>query len=175
MGVLSPNVRLLLLTLVVGATVQLVAGNDNLRVAYQWNQIDFEFPGGSGGDDRAEAIRTGAYVPENVIPVGLEVYKKRLFLTLPRWKPGIPASLAYININADHTAADPLKPLQAPRNQAPSDGRPTDRSTNNKPPALIVRPRCSTLLEPFYTNLLRSSAQQQQQQRFSLARPLGSG
>lgn len=71
-------------------------GNDNLRVAYQWNQIDFEFPSEA---DRAEAIRSGDYVAENVIPVGLEVYKKRLFVTLPRWKTGIPASLAYININ----------------------------------------------------------------------------
>lgn len=98
MGVLGPNV--LLLGMAFGmAMVTLVASNDNLRVAYQWNQIDYEFPGGN--DDRAEAIRSGAYVPQNVIPVGLEVYKKRLFLTLPRWKPGIPASLAYININGE--------------------------------------------------------------------------
>uniref|UniRef100_A0A8D7ZYI9 Protein yellow n=2 Tax=Culex pipiens TaxID=7175 RepID=A0A8D7ZYI9_CULPI len=107
MGVLGPNV--LLLGMAFGmAMVTLVASNDNLRVAYQWNQIDYEFPGGN--DDRAEAIRSGAYVPENVIPVGLEVYKKRLFLTLPRWKPGIPASLAYININDTTTQSPKLRP-----------------------------------------------------------------
>lgn len=107
MGVLGPNVRLLVMAIAFVA-IQLVAGNDNLRVAYQWNQIDYEFPGGS--DERAEAIRSGAFVPANVIPVGLEVYKKRLFLTLPRWKPGIPASLAYININDTTTQSPKLRP-----------------------------------------------------------------
>ncbi|XP_055641820.1 protein yellow [Toxorhynchites rutilus septentrionalis] len=84
-----------------------VSGNDNLRVAYQWNQIDFEFPSEA---ERQEAIRTGVYVPENVIPIGLEVYKKRLFVTLPRWKSGIPASLAYININDTTTKSPKLRP-----------------------------------------------------------------
>lgn len=107
MGVLGPNV-LLLLGMAFGMAMLLVECNDNLRVAYQWNQIDYEFPGGS--DDRTEAIRSGAYVPENVIPVGLEVYKKRLFLTLPRWKSGIPASLAYININDTTTQSPKLRP-----------------------------------------------------------------
>lgn len=73
-----------------------IVANDNLRVAYQWKEIDFEFPSET---ERQEAIASKSYIAENVIPVGLEVYKKRLFLTLPRWKEGIPASLAYININ----------------------------------------------------------------------------
>ncbi|XP_035775758.1 protein yellow-like [Anopheles albimanus] len=81
--------------------------NDNLRVAYQWNEIDFEF---SSDTEREEALASGRYIPENVIPVGLEVYKKRLFLTLPRWKQGIPASLAYINLNETTTQSPRLYP-----------------------------------------------------------------
>lgn len=69
--------------------------NDNLRVAYQWKQMDFNYPSAAA---RANAIATGAFVPENVIPVGLEVYKTRLFMTLPRWKSGVPASLVYIDM-----------------------------------------------------------------------------
>lgn len=88
--------------LLIGAILflQQTLANDNLRVAYQWSQIDFEFPSEA---DRANAIASGDYRAENVIPVGLEVYKRRLFLTLPRWKTGIPASLAYININGEFT------------------------------------------------------------------------
>ncbi|XP_062546216.1 protein yellow-like [Armigeres subalbatus] len=82
-------------------------GNDNLRVAYQWSQIDFEFPSEA---ERANAIASGDYVAENVIPVGLEVYKRRLFLTLPRWKTGIPASLVYININETSSQSPKLRP-----------------------------------------------------------------
>lgn len=73
-----------------------VVANDNLRVAYQWKQIDFEYP---SIDERQAAILNETFIQENVIPVGLEVYKNRLFITLPRWKKGVPASLAYIDLN----------------------------------------------------------------------------
>lgn len=70
--------------------------NDNLRVAYEWKEIDFQY---QTARDRQDAIDNKTFVPENVIPVGLEVYKTRLFITLPRWKTGVPASLAYIDID----------------------------------------------------------------------------
>ena len=73
-----------------------VVSNDNLRVAFQWKQIDFEF---SDADARKQAIESKEFIPENVIPVGLEVYKNRLFITLPRWKTGVPATLTYIDLN----------------------------------------------------------------------------
>lgn len=79
-------------------TVTSVIANDNLRVAYQWKQIDFEFP---DIDARQAAITNLSFISENVIPVGLEVYKHRLFITLPRWKKGVPASLAYIDLNGE--------------------------------------------------------------------------
>lgn len=73
-----------------------VMANDNLRVAYQWKQIDFEYP---NIEERQAAITNLTFIQENVIPVGLEVYKNRLFITLPRWKKGVPASLAFIDLN----------------------------------------------------------------------------
>lgn len=76
-----------------------VVANDNLRVAYQWKQIDFEYP---NIDERQAAITNLTFISENVIPVGLEVYKNRLFITLPRWKKGVPASLAYIDLNGKY-------------------------------------------------------------------------
>lgn len=69
--------------------------NDNLRVAYQWKQIDFEY---QNVDERQLAIANGTFIQENVIPVGIEVYQNRLFITLPRIKNGVPASLAYIDL-----------------------------------------------------------------------------
>lgn len=87
-----------LLILLVGSISLLltaVHANDNLRVAYHWKQVDFNYPSAAA---RANAISSGSFIPENVIPVGLEVYKTRLFLTLPRWKTGVPASLVYIDM-----------------------------------------------------------------------------
>lgn len=57
--------------------------------------MDFNYPNAAA---RANAIASGAFIPENVIPVGLEVYKTRLFMTLPRWRTGVPASLVYIDM-----------------------------------------------------------------------------
>jgi hypothetical protein len=84
-----------LFVLLVAASSSVLA-HDNLKVIYQWKQIDFEYP---NIGERQAAITNGNFIQENVIPVGLEVYKDRLFLTLPRWKKGVPASLAYIHLN----------------------------------------------------------------------------
>lgn len=99
----------LLSVLVCGYFAQTVVANDNLKIAYQWKQVDFEYP---NENLRKEAIDSKAFIPENVIPVGLEVYKNRLFMTLPRWKTGVPASLTYIdlNLNDSSTKSPLLKP-----------------------------------------------------------------
>lgn len=71
------------------------AAAKNLELKFQWKTIDFDF---ESAEKRQEAIRGRTFIPENVIPVGLDIYKDRLFLSLPRLKSGVPASLAYINL-----------------------------------------------------------------------------
>lgn len=75
-----------------------VSCNDNLQIAYQWKQIDFEF---RNDQARQEAMENGTFIPSNIIPMGLEVFKNRLFMTMPRWKNGVPATLAYIDLNGE--------------------------------------------------------------------------
>ncbi|CAH0564842.1 unnamed protein product [Brassicogethes aeneus] len=69
---------------------------DNLRVAFEWKVVDFLYP---SQEERSLALQNKAFIPENNIPMGLEVYKDRLFITIPRWRPGVGASLAYIYLN----------------------------------------------------------------------------
>lgn len=69
---------------------------DNLRVAFQWKQVDYEFPSDVA---RQQAIDNGEFVPENNLPLGLEVYGDRVFVTVPRWKTGVAASLTYFNLS----------------------------------------------------------------------------
>ncbi|KAM3964371.1 LOW QUALITY PROTEIN: protein yellow-12 [Aphomia sociella] len=61
---------------------------------YKWKQIDFEFP---TTRHRWQALSTGKYVPANVLPLGLEVWGPRIFITLPRWRSGIPATIATVS------------------------------------------------------------------------------
>lgn len=68
---------------------------DNLRVVFQWRQVDYDFPSEA---ERREAVSSREFIPENNLPLGLEVYGERVFVTVPRWKSGIPASLTYIKL-----------------------------------------------------------------------------
>lgn len=88
------------------AFLALVAANDNLRVAFEWKQLDFAFP---SPEARQEAIDSREFVPENNLPLGLEVYGDRLFITVPRWKSGVPASLTYIKLT-DPVDSPKLRP-----------------------------------------------------------------
>lgn len=79
---------------------------DNLRVAFQWKQLDFDFP---SEEARQQALANGDFIPENNLPLGMEVYKDRVFLTVPRWKTGVPASVTYFSLN-DSMESPKLKP-----------------------------------------------------------------
>ncbi|EDW64146.1 protein yellow [Drosophila virilis] len=88
--------------------VGLAGAKDNLRVAYEWREMDFKY---ESPDQRWSAIESGAFKPANVIPFGLEVYRQRLFVTLPRWRDGVPASLAYLDLNDTSTKMPALRPF----------------------------------------------------------------
>ncbi|XP_072942429.1 L-dopachrome tautomerase yellow-f-like [Epargyreus clarus] len=66
---------------------------------FQWKTLDFAWE----GQARDSAIKSGAYIPENNMPAGIARWKDRLFITIPRWKKGVPASLNYIYLNSTHS------------------------------------------------------------------------
>ncbi|CAH1100623.1 unnamed protein product [Psylliodes chrysocephalus] len=71
-----------------------LAAIDSPNVAFKWKQVDFDYP---TTQDRWDATNSKQFIPENNIPLGLEVYGDRIFITVPRWKEGVAASLVYIN------------------------------------------------------------------------------
>ncbi|XP_057653642.1 protein yellow [Diorhabda carinulata] len=79
---------------------------DSLKVAFQWKQIDYDFP---SPEAKWDATNKRQYIPENNLPLGLEVYGDRIFITLPRWKEGVAASLTYIKMTDN-----PVSPLLRP-------------------------------------------------------------
>lgn len=66
-----------------------------LQTIFEWQQMDFKY---QSLEQRDSSIQDGTFIPKNVIPVALEVMGDRMFVTLPRYKPGVPASLAFINL-----------------------------------------------------------------------------
>uniref|UniRef100_A0A481MQJ7 Dopachrome conversion enzyme n=1 Tax=Nipponaphis monzeni TaxID=196483 RepID=A0A481MQJ7_9HEMI len=81
--------------------------NDRLREVFSWRQVDFEFP---DQRTRQAAIASGEYVQANNLPLGLEVWRDKLFITVPRWKAGVASTLNYVPLgssgsNRNHSPA----------------------------------------------------------------------
>lgn len=73
--------------------------NDNFKSKYKWNLLDFEY---ETPQERIDAIENGSFIPENIIPTGIDVNDNRLFLSLPRLKTGVPASLVTVHMNGEY-------------------------------------------------------------------------
>ncbi|XP_017778762.1 PREDICTED: protein yellow-like [Nicrophorus vespilloides] len=60
---------------------------------YAWKQLDFAF---QSEEQREAAIENGNFIPENNLPLGIEVYGDRLFVSMPKWKDGVPITLGVL-------------------------------------------------------------------------------
>ncbi|KAK0168153.1 hypothetical protein PV327_001981 [Microctonus hyperodae] len=64
-----------------------------MELMFAWKTVDFEFENEAA---RERAIYEGKYIPENNMPLGVELWHDKVFIALPKWKTGIPASLATV-------------------------------------------------------------------------------
>lgn len=80
--------------------------NTGFKDRFTWGQIDLEYP---NYESKHKALNSGAFIPSNNLPLGLEVWKNKMFLSLPQWRPGIPVTLAYVNLN-NYVKSPKLKP-----------------------------------------------------------------
>lgn len=56
-----------------------------LRELFSWKALDYAYP---SYDDKVRALFSGEFIPENNLPVGIEIWRDKLFVTVPRWKEG---------------------------------------------------------------------------------------
>uniref|UniRef100_A0A6M2DZL1 Protein yellow n=1 Tax=Xenopsylla cheopis TaxID=163159 RepID=A0A6M2DZL1_XENCH len=69
-----------------------------LRERFSWRSLDFAYP---GNEERQRALRSGQFIPENALPVGIETWGDKMFVTVPRWREGIPATLTTISLHSN--------------------------------------------------------------------------
>ncbi|KAI8115218.1 Protein yellow [Lucilia cuprina] len=76
----------------------IVAVRAKLEEKFHWKQLVFDWP-----SEEAEkaAIKSGEYVVENNLPLGLERWHNKLFITVPRWKAGVASTLNYVDLNSN--------------------------------------------------------------------------
>ncbi|NP_001154989.1 yellow-b isoform X1 [Nasonia vitripennis] len=110
---------MLVIGLLFVATVSGAAAIDHLHVKYQWKQIDYDWP-----NEETKRLFP-KYKQEDNLPLGLEVAGDRLFITVPRWRQGVVASLNYIKIN-DSRTSPPLIPYPSWEAHQYSGGSPPE-------------------------------------------------
>ncbi|KAK2576270.1 hypothetical protein KPH14_005636 [Odynerus spinipes] len=96
----------LLLILATVATVSWC--HEPFQVIFQWNTIDVIWP---SEEIRQYAIRKREYVPANNFIAGAKFWKGKMYLTVPRWREGVPITLGV-------TSATPVKGDTAPKLEA---------------------------------------------------------
>lgn len=63
---------------------------------YAWKHLDYDW---LDNELKEEALKSGAYVPENNLPMGFAPWNDKIFISVPRFKTGVPSTLNYITLN----------------------------------------------------------------------------
>ncbi|XP_049951123.1 protein yellow-like [Schistocerca serialis cubense] len=78
---------------------------NEFKEVYMWNQFDFKWPDESV---RLRALSDARFQPVNCALSGIRAWRDRLYVTVPRLLPGVPATLASLPAAAPPAAYSPL-------------------------------------------------------------------
>lgn len=67
-----------------------------MKEIFNWKRIEYVF---ENETQKQLMIENGLYTMGNSIPTSIALWNDKLFVTTPRFKLGVPASLSYINVN----------------------------------------------------------------------------
>lgn len=85
-----------------------VRKRDQFKVIYEWKTINFNWTTDTA---EQEAVASSKYIKENVYISGIKYYNDKLYLSLPRMKMGVPATLAWIPAISGNDTSPRLRPF----------------------------------------------------------------
>ena len=74
-----------------------VFADTRIEQLYGSSTVEFKFPSSAVKD---QEIRNGNYIKNNCIIAGIKTFKDDVFLTVPRWRRGVPSTLNKLDINS---------------------------------------------------------------------------
>ncbi|XP_043599458.1 protein yellow-like [Bombus pyrosoma] len=77
--------------------VTMTTCHEPFQVVFQWNTIDVIWP---SEEKQNYAIEHGDYIPANNFIAGVKFWKGKMYLTVPRWKNGVPVTLGVTSATA---------------------------------------------------------------------------
>ncbi|KAK1127848.1 hypothetical protein K0M31_003339 [Melipona bicolor] len=84
-----------------------LANCHEVKTVYSWNNVEYNFPVTVDPDT---LMSNGEYIPDNNLPLGMEVWEDKIFITVPRWKNGVASNLNYISKNDTSVESPKLIP-----------------------------------------------------------------
>jgi hypothetical protein len=85
------------LTEVAAKTPGNIEGEAKAKLIYQWVSVDYDWD--AIGANRTDWIEKGWFIPENCCPAGVKQWKSDIYVTVPRWMPGVPSTLNKVVLN----------------------------------------------------------------------------
>ena len=82
----------------------------NYTIVYEWTQLDYAF---SNESEREEWVQSGKFIPANNLLTGIKLHGDRMFLTVPRRRRGVPATLLRLpyNCTTENVVGAKLEPF----------------------------------------------------------------
>lgn len=77
---------------------------------YEWVQMKYDWD--HIGQDENQWINEGLYIPENCVLAGIKQWKDSVFVTIPRWAPGVPATLNKVVVKNGNPLLQPFPPIE---------------------------------------------------------------
>lgn len=74
------------------------------KVVYEWQTLSFAY---RSQEERDNAMYSGAYIARNNLISDVKAFANRLYVTVPRMLPGVPATLGWIIAPDDNGRTDP--------------------------------------------------------------------
>lgn len=71
------------------------------ELVYQWISVEFQWPNETM---KQEYLDSGKYIPQNNAINGIKLYKGQVYLTIPRLKDGVAASLTMVDSNSNENS-----------------------------------------------------------------------
>lgn len=74
------------------------------KVVYEWQTLTYAY---INDIERANAVYANQYIPQNILISDVKAFANRLYLTMPRMMPGVPATLGWVISPANNGRTDP--------------------------------------------------------------------
>ena len=74
------------------------------ELLHSWTTVDYDWP---SAEAQFNFTKDGRFIQDNCALAGVKMWKDDIFVTVPRWRPGVPATLAKVVTKASRSLLQP--------------------------------------------------------------------